>query len=370
MSSIGILKPADRLREATAPHHAHASPLRVRIVETPAADSWSRYVASHSDSTLFHSWGWRQAVIEAFGHQAVYLAAQHDYRVVGVLPLCLIPSRIAGRMLVSIPYGVGGGILADDQAAADALFEGAKTTAADHGCNIIDLRSERAAVPSLPVVADYVGFERELPDDPQDILTWLPRKARAAARNARDKHHLTVDWGAEHLHDVWRLYTLNMRRLGSIGYPYRFFESLLAHTPGAHWVSLIRRGDRPVAGLVSFLFRDRVMPYFFGATHEARRCGAANYAYLTLMERAVERGLRTFDFGRSRRDNSGSYDFKRFHGFEPHPLEYQMYIAPGGKPISLSPDSPRFRLARRVWRHLPLRLTQALGARLSRHIPG
>jgi hypothetical protein len=88
------------------------------------------------------------------------------------------------------------------------------------------------------------------------------------------------------------------------------------------------------------------------------------------MERGVEESYRAFDFGRTRRDNSGSYNFKRFQGFEPQPLEYQRYIAPGANAPDLSPDNPKFRLARRIWPRLPLCVTRSLGARLSRHIPG
>ena len=331
---------------------------------------WDRYVLTHPRGTLFHTLAWRDAVAEAFGHQAHYWTALRGENVIGVLPTFAVASRIASRMLVSVPYGVGGGILADDDPAAQALFTTAKSAATESGCSLIDLRSERAVLPDVPTVERYVGFRRELPQSVDDVLAWLPRKARAAARNAREKYRLTVSFGDEHLAEVWRLYSISMRRLASLTYPFTFFEKLLAHTPGRHWVSVVRWNGRPVAGLVTFLFKDRVMPYFVGTTKEAKRCSAANYLYFTVMERAVVLGYRVFDFGRSRRDNAGSYDFKRFHGFEPHSLEYQQYSVNGHVPPDLSPSNPAFRLARRVWPYLPLAVTRALGARLAKHIPG
>ena len=201
-------------------------------------------------------------------------------------------------------------------------------------------------------------------------MEWLPRKARAAARNARDKYRLTVSFDDRYLAQVWRLYSISMRRLGSITYPYRFFQRSIHHTPKCHWVALVHREGRPVAGLVTFLYRDRVMPYFFGSTEEARKCSAANFIYFSVMERGVAAGYRMFDFGRSRRDNTGSYDFKRFNGFEPVPLGYQTFVPSGETPPSLSPNAPRYRLARRVWKHLPLFFTQFASARLATHIPG
>jgi hypothetical protein len=112
------------------------------------------------------------------------------------------------------------------------------------------------------------------------------------------------------------------------------------------------------------------MPYFFGSSRLAARCSAANFIYLSVMERAADGGFRTFDFGRSRRDNAGSVNFKRFNGFEPHVLQYQRYLPPGRKCADLSSGAKRFRLARRVWPWLPLAVTRSLGARLSRQIPG
>jgi len=359
------------ISQPVGPVQAVASaPCRVVGLTTDRQREWDVYVTLHPDGTLFHTTAWRNAVGDAFGLEDVYLTAVRDDRIVGALPMFMVASRIAGRLLVSVPYGVGGGIIADDNQAVAALFEAATRTASERRCSTIDLRSERAMVPDVPVVDRYVGFRRELPDRVGDVLGWLPRKARAAARNARDKYRLTVSFGDEHLKEVWRLYSISMRRLASLTYPFRFFERLVDCTPKRHWVSIVEWDGRTVGGLVTFLFKDTVMPYFIGTTDEAKRCSAANFMYLCVMMRAVQSGYRIFDFGRSRRDNTGSYNFKRFNGFTPRPLAYQSYNPPGFAAPNLSPSNPKFRFARRLWTHLPLCVTKILGARLARHIPG
>jgi FemAB-related protein (PEP-CTERM system-associated) len=272
-------------------------------------------------------------------------------------------------MLVSVPYGVSGGLLADDDSVAAELSATAVRLAKELRCPTIELRSNRAAVAAWPILDRYLGFCRELPDRVEDVLGWFPRKARAEARSARDKHGLTVQFGDEHLREVWRLYCLNMRRLASLAYPFRFFEELMTATPHQHWVSLIQRDGRSLAGLVSFRFRDKVMPYFFGATNDAKDFNAAHFAYFTLAERAVEEGCRAFDFGRSRRDNLGSVNFKRFNGFDPQPLQYQRYSMTE-RSLDLSPTNPAFALGRRIWPFLPAWFTTFAGTRLTKHIPG
>ena len=71
-----------------------------------------------------------------------------------------------------------------------------------------------------------------------------------------------------------------------------------------------------------------------------------------------------------RRDNPGSYNFKRFQGFEPEALEYQRYVPPGSMQPDISPSNPKYALARQVWAKLPLAFTRPAGVCLSRHIPG
>ncbi|MFQ5590851.1 MAG: FemAB family XrtA/PEP-CTERM system-associated protein [Phycisphaerae bacterium] len=359
---------------AVAQVHELSSPAQssghVVLLSEDLESAWDSFVESHGEATLFHTTAWRKAVAEAFGHEPVYLVALCGDRVVGILPMFVVWSRIAGRMLVSVPYGVGGGAVADDDEVVAALFQRAKDIGAARECWTLELRSERARIPSLPTVARYVVFRRALPTAPSDVLGWLPRKARAAARNARDKFGLTVEFGDEGLTEAWRLYSISMRRLASLNYPLRFFEKLLEHTPGRHWVSLVRREGRVVAGLVTFLFKDRVMPYFVGTTADARTYHAANFIYLTAMERGVERGYREFDFGRTRRENTGSYNFKRYHGFEPHPLGYQRCTLREHRAVDLYPSNPRLQLARRLWTHLPLAITRVVGAGLAKHIPG
>lgn len=350
------------IRQFASPH--------VTVLTNDTRASYAAFVRAHPDATLFHSLAWCDAVADSFPHQPLHLIARRDEQVVGALPLFLVKSRLAGRIMVSVPYGVEGGILASDDATSAALLAWARDLAVEHRCCAIELRSRHAAIPDSPVDDRYVTFERELPDRAEDVPDWLPRKARAAARQGRDKHGLVADFGDHLLPEVWKLYARSMRRLASITYPLRFLNRLCSATPHRHGVCVVRHQGRPVAGLVTFFFRNRVMPYFVGMTDDARRYSAANYLYFITTQRAVEAGFRIFDFGRTRRGNQGSFDFKRFHGFEPTPLAYQRISLDSKAAPRLCPTDRRFALARRLWPLLPLRLTTWLGSALSRDIPG
>jgi len=357
----------DPTGETPVPQHGRVC---VIPLEPHRAAAWRSYVKHHTDATLFHGLEWKQAIERVFGHRSRFFLACRGDTVVGVLPLFEVHSLLAGRMLVSVPYGTYGGILADDDAAGDALFAEACSLAERVGARSIELRSTKAGVSGLAIQRTHATFRKELPTSVDQVPGSFPRKARAAARQAAERNALTVEFDDSHVPVVWDLYARSMRRLASINYPRRLFDELLAATPGGHGVQLVRCAGRPVGGLVSFLYRDTIMPYFVGVDERAAPPGLNNFLYMRSMQWGVENGYRVYDFGRTRVDNVGPFNFKRFCGFEPTPLEYQTWVAPGRTAPDLSPASPRWSAARRVWRTLPLTITRPLGGWLAKSIPG
>lgn len=331
---------------------------------------WRQYVDRSPAATLFHQPLWCLAVESVFGHRPCHLLAEREGRLVGLLPLMEIRSILAGRLLVSVPYGTYGGLLSDDEAARDALVSTAIELTNQRQARSLELRSQHAAAPGLTCEHRYSAFVRPLPDNPGELATFLPRKSRAAVRQARQREGLRVRHDADQLPLVWRLYSRSMRRLASISYPYRFFSELLERLGESAWVTTVWRGRRPIAGLLSFVHRDTVMPYFVGVDERVSYTGTANLLYASVMERAVECGLRRFDFGRTRSDNVGPCSFKCNQGFSPVTLGYQRYVPPGRQPPDLTPTNPRFALARRIWPRLPLALTRVVGSWLAKSVPG
>ena len=296
-------------------------PLQVRLVREQDLPAWDRYVCHHPQATVFHRPAWSQAVRAAYPrHQPLHLAAWNDGEMAGILPLFSIKSLFVGRVLVSIPYATYGGILADDDASARAILAAAQELCRGQEAQYLELRHRDQTDLDLPCFGRYDTFRKPLPSTVEDVLPSLPRKARAAARHGLG--FLTVDSGPQWLDDIYDLYSLTLARLGSPNYRKRLFEQLrLAYGQDLHCMVVLHEG-RPVAGVVSFIFRDEITPYFSGSMDESKTISASNVMYLKLQEYAVARGLRWFDFNRTRRDNHGPYDFKRHQGFSPSPLHY------------------------------------------------
>jgi FemAB-related protein (PEP-CTERM system-associated) len=367
MSGItAITRASDAARPAAAESNVTIRPAD----DCAARQAWAGYVERTPGGTLFHHPDWCDTVEAVFGHQPFHRLALRDNEIVGVLPLMEVRSILAGSLLVSVPYGTYGGVLADDETVREALAAEARRLAEQRKVCSLELRSAVGGLEGMVADERYATFARRLPARAEELGTYLPRKARAAVRQAQAREGLTVQHDNALLRVVWELYARSMHRLASINYPYRFFEDLVERLGRRAWVTVIWRDRRPVAGLLTFIFRETVYPYFVGVDERIRCTGATNLIYFAVMEHAVRAGLRQFDFGRSRKDNTGSFRFKKNQGFEPRTLGYQRYVPAGRTPPDLTPDNPRFSLARRIWPRLPLALTRPLGAWLARSIPG
>jgi hypothetical protein len=85
------------------------------------------------------------------------------------------------------------------------------------------------------------------------------------------------------------------------------------------------------------------------------------------MRRACERGVRVFDYGRSKQ-GTGSYSFKKNWGFEPEPLYYEYQLVNAKSMPNVSPTNPKYRLFIDLWKHLPLPVTRLIGPCIARNL--
>jgi FemAB-related protein (PEP-CTERM system-associated) len=125
-------------------------------------------------------------------------------------------------------------------------------------------------------------------------------------------------------------------------------------------MSVTQSDGRLVAGVLSFYFRDEVLPYYGGGTALAREVGGNDYMYWEVMRRACERGIKVFDYGRSKR-GTGSFDFKKNWGFEAQPLHYEYLLVNGTRVAEHNPLNPKYQLFIKMWQRLPLPVANLVG---------
>lgn len=348
-----------------APHVAGAGEA-IRPADLAQPDEVARidgFVAELGGSA-FHRPAWLRAIERGTGQRAHGLLAEKDGAPIGWLPLTDVRSPIFGRALVSSGFAVGGGILAERVSTALALAEAAQELAQALGCTTIELRG--GPMPrGWDIRGDsHCGFEAPLAADDEAQLLAIPRKQRAEVRKGLEQD-LTVHIGnsAEDRAAHFACYAESVRNLGTPVFPKSLFAAVLDALDSD--ILTVRHRGVPVASVLSLYHRGAVLPFWGGGTHAARALRANDRMYFELMLHARRRGCVSFDFGRSK-TGSGAYHFKKNWGFEPKPLSYANWTAPGAEKRDADPTSARHAARIAVWKKLPLPIANRLGPLIAR----
>ena len=129
----------------------------------------------------------------------------------------------------------------------------------------------------------------------------------------------------------------------------------------------VEKDDVPISSVLSFYHNGAVMPFWGGGTFAARAARANELMYYKLMCHARKRGLMRFDFGRAK-TNSGPYHFKKNWGFEPEPLTYGVWTAPGREARDTDPTSEAYSRKIELWKKLPLPIANMIGPFIARDL--
>ncbi len=325
-----------------------------------------RFVLEHPLSEVFHRPHWSLAVERGCRQRGHYLVAQ-DSRggLLGCLPLTEVRSPIFGSALVSVGFGTGGGIIANNDAAADQLAKAAWALAEKQGCRTVELRG--GWLPEGWPVQEgvYAGFAKALPQGDEAILKSIKRRHRSIRRAQAFDLEARCGRGAEDIQAFVRAYGESVRNLGSPLYPPALFRAMLDLFGEEADILTISKDGQPYASTLNFYFKDTVIAYWGGGVREARDCFANELMYFEIMRHASRRGYTRFDFGRSK-VGSGPYAFKMLWGFEPQPLRYAVRAPDGAPPRDINPLNPKYRLQVAAWQKLPLWLASRVGPVIAR----
>lgn len=333
------------------------------------AIGWVEFVARHTPLPLSYHPLWPMVLARGLGHTPFVLEAEEAGTTRGLLSLALVSGPFFGRFLVGMPYLNYGGPVADDDAIARLLIDQAVGLADRLGVRRLELRYDRAVEhPSLTRHPSCkVNVRRPLPAAADELWKGLGSGVRNQVRKGR-KSGLTVSWGGEELFpDFYSVFSRNMRDLGTPVYGRSLFRSIVRQFPDRAEFCVVRSGAVPVAAALLFHGWGVTEVPSAGSLRQYNRTCGNMLMYWHLMERAVERGQGTFDFGRCTPGNS-VFKFKEQWGGLAGPAEWQAYLRVGDA-TEARPENARYRRLIGLWRHLPVPLTRWIGPPITRGIP-
>lgn len=329
------------------------------------AGAWDAFVASRPDASAYHEWAWRGVIERVFGHRSHYLIARFDHRVAGVLPLIEIRSWLFGRSLTSLPFFNYGGVLAESPTVARALFDAAVARATTSGCVHVELRHTARQFPDAPCRQHKVTMRLHLTPD---LWDRIDRKARNQVRKAEKSGLAVTRGGAELLDPFYRVFSRNMRDLGTPVYTPRFFSAMLTAFPARARIVIVALKGVPVAAGFTLRTGQVVEIPWASSVRDYNALCPNHLLYWRALEAAVAEGASVFDFGRST-PGEGTFKFKEQWRAEPVPLHWEYWLAARRALPDQSPRNPRFRAFIAAWKRLPLPVANRVGPPLVRLIP-
>ncbi len=360
------------------------SGIRIEEVAQPGAE-WDALVESAPGGTYCHLAGWRTVMSEVLGHSCQYLEAREGTKLLGVLPLVAVRSRLFGRFLVSMPFLNYGGPLGTTPARQALTHEALKRARAE-GVDLLELRDrglqadpgqEAASTVERPSLDEFAGdlelTHRKvsvllpLPQDPEVLWTEVFRsKVRSQVRRPM-KEGLEARFGAGQVESFYEVFSVHMRDLGTPVLPRSLFHALPRVFGEQVRFCVVYREAEPVAAGCGFFCAGEFEITWAAALREHSRVAPNMLLYWRMMEEAIEGGAKAFNFGRCTPD-TGSHRFKRQWGGDDVPLPWAAWSSDGNLSTP-NPEQARYAAAVGLWQKLPVALTRFLGPPLARRIP-
>jgi len=344
---------------------SQTSELSVHQLQTKDTEKWDEFVLSCPEATFFHRAGWQKVINQALGHKTYFLYAELNGRIQGILPLAEINSYLFGHSLSSLPFCVYGGIAAISEQARTALDQAAQALASQLKTDYLEYRNLLVLHPDWPTKDLYVTFRKEIHPEIEKNMQAIPRKQRAMVRKGiKSGLQSAIDQDTDRF---FAAYSASVHRLGTPVFSKKYFCLLKKTFTDDCELLTITKDGRTISSVMSFYFRDEVLPYYGGGTGEARNLAGNDFMYWELMRRACERGYKIFDFGRSKR-NTGSFDFKKNWGFEPQQLHYEYQLNQAKKIPDHNPLNPKYQIFIKAWQKMPLAVANLIGPHIVKNL--
>jgi FemAB-related protein (PEP-CTERM system-associated) len=238
------------------------------------------------------------------------------------------------------------------------------------GAQLLELRTRfDVDARSLATNPRKITVLLDLPDDPDQLWTEIiPSKVRSQIRRPQ-KEGMVTRFGPDQLDFFYRVFTRNMRDLGTPVLARSFFEEIARVFPEQVEFGVVLLDDEPVAAGCGFIWKGELEMTWASSLREHSRSAPNMLLYWSFMERAIQRGSRVFNFGRCT-PGGGTHRFKRQWGRTRDVLLPWAQWSQRGRTATPNPEGGSLlRLATRAWSRLPLPVANALGPHLSRALP-
>jgi FemAB-related protein (PEP-CTERM system-associated) len=335
---------------------------------------WDQALNRFSEIPFSLLYGWRKVYEKALRLKTYYLVVEEGGQITGLCPLVHMKSPWVGRgnFLISLPYMTRAGICALDQDTRKIIIGQVIEKARELKAGFVELRELAAdGVPNpFPSNNEHIQMILDLPEDWSRYEKEIAPRIRQVKKAKEAGLEIRRGKGEDLLTDFYKVFSQRMKELLFPVYPKKYFGMILEVFKDQAQLMVIYDRGRPLGGMLLFKFKETCSAPYVATLVQHHASFPNQLLYYSAIRQAWEEGYRTYDFCRSQ-IHSGTFTFKSQWKAKPKSLTYQYPLCKGKRPlpaVGQAQGSLAFRLAEKIWPHLPLPVTQWLGGKLIRQL--
>lgn len=313
---------------------------------------WKEFLTKSESATIYHTPEWKTILEKSFGYEPYYLFAEDESgKIIGLLPLFNIKSKLTGNRLCSVPFSHVCGPIGDKTAVNLLISEGVNLYK-DLNVNRLEIRG----------LIDFNGFQHQNAFSTYilELLnvesTWnlVHKSVRRYIKKSQNYVAISKSNNIEDADFFFQINCKNKKDKGVPAHPKKFIYNLVNTLSDNLTIYLAKLKNENVGCIITLPLAKYKVLYGYGASDPQY----LNYHPLySLLWRSIEdacmNGYKYYDFGRASYDNVGLINFKKRWGTVEKKLYYSYYPK---KPESLTEnrDNLKYKLGTKIIRRMPM----------------
>jgi len=339
--------------------------MKIEILNQNNEILWSKFLKDQKDAYFCFDLACRNIIKNVYKLLDLYLLAFENNKVVGICPAFIIKNKFFGKKLVSLPYFGYGGVISLSNDAQEALTKYLEDYTREKNLGYFELRFLKPVHDHI-ISKDNFTFFLDISRGTNEVWANLQSNTRNHIRKS-EKFGLKIKKGKEFLSDFYQLYQKLMKRLGTPVHSFLFFKEFVKEFDNKVEIIVVEQEKKIVAGMILLFYGNIAHNVWAASDLKYSKMDVNNYLHWQAIKLSMEKGAKIFDFGRSEK-NSGTYNFKKQWGTKIKQLYYQSY-SPKERKFGFSAEKKKYRTQIKIWKKIPLPLTNLLGPKIRKFIP-
>lgn len=341
--------------------------MEVKIINESMKGLWEQYINNNPYSIAWQSYKWSNVLKEHYRFEFYPIAAFNGSDICGILPLYYIKTTLGQEALISVPYAVAGGIVADSESIKKSLLDKAIEISKQHNsCKIILKQYKIKINEDLRTDDNFYNSELSLSDGVKGAWNKISDINKEKIESA-GKYNLTLEYPSEDINGFYELLLTHHHKTGVPCTSKKWIKSLIDSK--MYSFAVLKHNEKITAGTMVKEFKKTVsFPFTCIMDRSEENISFAYNMYWKLIEQYASKGYEIFHSGRIPK-NDMAEEYRLGWGGEKNSYYYQYYPNCTSKTEYSTKKGKKRELFESCWKLMPRGIAKIVGPHIVKQFP-